>query len=53
MDLENIMLNETSQSVKEKHHMISLMWNLMNKVNKQNRDRLIGGEHLIASVVGG
>ena len=44
MDLENIMLNETSQSVKEKHHMISLMWNLMNKVNKQNRDRLIDTE---------
>ena len=49
MDLENIMLNETSQSVKEKHHMISLMWNLMNKVNKQNRDRLIDREQADSS----
>ena len=33
MDLENIMLSEISQSEKDKYHMISLMWNLMNKLN--------------------
>ena len=32
MDLENIMLSETSQSEKDKYHMISLMWNLINKL---------------------
>ena len=33
MDLENIMLSEMSQSEKDKYHVISLMWNLMNKLN--------------------
>ena len=33
IDLENIMLSEISQSEKDKYHMISLMWNLMNKLN--------------------
>ena len=33
MDLENIMLTEISQSEKDKYHMISLMWNLMNRLN--------------------
>ena len=32
MKLEN-MLNEISQSEKDKYHMVSLMWNLMNKLN--------------------
>ena len=41
IDLENIMLSEISQSEKDKYHMISLVWNLLNKLNKQNRDRLI------------
>ena len=31
MKLEN-MLNEISQSEKDKYHMVSLMWNLMNKL---------------------
>ena len=31
MDLENIMLSEISHLEKDKYHMISLMWNLMNK----------------------
>ena len=31
--MENIMLNEISQSEKDKYHMISLIWNLMNKLN--------------------
>ena len=44
MDLENIMLREISQSEKDKHHMISFMWNLRNKLNKQNRGRLIDRE---------
>ena len=35
MDLENIMLSETSQSEKDKYHVISLVWNLMNKLNSQ------------------
>ena len=33
VDLENIMLSETSQSEKYKYHKILLMWNLMNKLN--------------------
>ena len=33
MDLENIKLSEISQSEKDKYHMISRMWNLMNKLN--------------------
>ena len=33
IDLENIMLSETSQSKKNINHLISLMWNLMNKLN--------------------
>ena len=35
MDLENIMLSELSQSQKDKFCMISLTWNLMNKINYQ------------------
>ena len=33
MDLENLMLSKISQSEKDNYHMISLMWNLMNKLN--------------------
>ena len=34
MDLEIIMLNEISHSVKDKYHIISLIWgNLINKIN--------------------
>ena len=33
MDQENIMLSEISQSEKDKYHMISLVWNVMNKLN--------------------
>ena len=33
MDLENIILSEISQSEKDKYHMVSLMSNLMNKLN--------------------
>ena len=33
MKLENIMLSEINQSEKDKYHMISLIWNLMNKLN--------------------
>ena len=40
------LLSEISQSGKDKCHMISLMWNLMNWTNKQNRDRLIDGEQM-------
>ena len=33
MDLENIiMLSEISQSEKDKYHLMSLMWNRMNKL---------------------
>ena len=38
MELEGIMLSEISQSEKDKHHMISLMWNLRNKTDK-HRER--------------
>ena len=33
IDLENITLSEINQSEKNKYHMISLVWNLMNKLN--------------------
>ena len=33
-ELEYIMLNETSQSGKEKYHMITLMWNLRNETDE-------------------
>ena len=33
MYLENIMLSEICHSEKNKYHIISLMWNLMNKLN--------------------
>ena len=39
MDLENIMLSEICQAEKDKYHMISLMWNLMNKLNEQAKER--------------
>ena len=32
-DLEKIMLSELSQTVKEKYHTISYMWNLVNTMN--------------------
>ena len=32
MDLENIMLSKISQSEKDKYHMFSYMWNLMNEL---------------------
>ena len=35
MDLEDIMLSTVIQTEKDKHHMITLMWNLKNKTNKQ------------------
>ena len=34
MELENIMLSEISQAVKEKYHMI-FKWNIINKTNEQ------------------
>ena len=34
MELECIMLSEISQSEKNKYHMISLMWNLRNKIDE-------------------
>ena len=37
MDLESIMLSETSQSEEDKYRMVSLMWNLMNKMGQQTK----------------
>ena len=37
-DQKNIMLNEISQSERQRSYDFIHMWNLMNKVNKQNRD---------------
>ena len=34
MELEGIMLRETSQSGKDNYHMISLMWNLKDKTEE-------------------
>ena len=45
MDLENITLSEIRPSEKDKYHYdFTHMWNLMNKLNKENGDRLIDGE---------
>lgn len=44
MDLEGILLNEISQSEKNKYRMISLISGILKKINeqtKQNRNRLI------------
>ena len=40
MDLEGIMPSEISQSEKEKYHDFTYRWNLKNKINKQNRNKL-------------
>ena len=37
IDLEGIVLNEGSQTEKEKYHMISLTWNLKHKINEQTK----------------
>ena len=34
VELESIMLSEIGQVAKDKYHMISPKWNLMNKTNK-------------------
>ena len=39
MELETIILSEVNQSEKDKYHMISLMWNLRNKTNKQREKK--------------
>ena len=36
MDFEGIMLSETSQTEKDKYHMISLMCGILKQTNKQN-----------------
>ena len=39
MDLEGTMLSEISQTEKDKYHMISHIWNLKNKTNKQTKKK--------------
>ena len=41
MDRESIMLSEISQSDKDKYHDFTYMWNLMNKINQQTRQKQI------------
>ena len=36
MELENIMVSETSQAVKDIPYDLTYKWNLINKTNKQN-----------------
>ena len=39
MELENIMLSEISQVVKDKQHVIShVIWNLINKKTKEQKE---------------
>ena len=38
INLENIMLSKLSESEKDKYCMISIMWNLMNKINTQQKN---------------
>ena len=45
MDLENIMLSEINPAIERQiPYDFTHMWNLMNKPNKQNGDRLIDRE---------
>ena len=37
MKLESIMLNEISQAVREKYHMITFNWNIINRRKKQTK----------------
>ena len=37
IDMENVMLSEISQSEKDKYCMISLTWNLMNKLTRKTK----------------
>ena len=37
--LHSIMLTEISHAIKDKYHMITYMWNLINKTSKQNITR--------------
>ena len=39
MELECIILSEISQSEKDKHHMISLMWNLRYKTDEPTENK--------------
>ena len=43
MDLEGIMLGEISQTEKDKHQMISLMWNINKHTDKGNSSVVMGG----------
>ena len=45
MDLENIMLSEINPALERQiPYDFTHMWNLMNKLNKENGDRLTDGE---------
>ena len=48
-DLEGIILSEISQTEKDKHQMISLMWNMNKHIDKGNSSVVTGeggrGEH--------
>ena len=45
MDLESIMLSEINHTEKDKHHMISLIWESKNQMDKHNnRNKLIDTE---------
>ena len=48
-DPERIMLIEIRQSEKDKYHPTH-MWNLMSKINKQNRNRLLDTEYRLTAV---
>ena len=52
MDLESIMLSEISQSERQLPYDFTYMWNLMNKINKQNRNRLTDIENRLIAVKG-
>ena len=49
-DLERIMLSAISHTEKDKHHMISLMWNIKKHMDKENssvvtRGKRVGSGH--------
>ena len=45
MDLGGIMLSEISLTEKDRVYDFTYMWNLKNKINTQNRNRLIDTEN--------
>ena len=50
VDLEDVRLSEVNQTQKDKYDYFTYMWNLKNKINKQNEtDSWIGNKTMVAT----